>query len=71
MELLSVNRLTIAAGDIINHATKTLVQKAHTALKKVQNFSLDAKGLLKMNRRQQVITAEEDLRMDAKRINMG
>jgi hypothetical protein len=32
---------------------------------------LNAKGLLRLSGRQQVITAEEDVRIDGKRINMG
>ena len=39
MELLSLNRLTVAAEDIISHATRTLVQQAHTVLQKVKTFS--------------------------------
>ena len=34
-------------------------------------MNLTARGLLRLNAKQQLITAEEDVRIDGKRINMG
>jgi hypothetical protein len=71
MELLSVNKLTLSAADVVLGATRTLVQQASNMIQQVKNYSLTAKDLLRLNGRQQIIIAEDDIRMDAKRINMG
>lgn len=71
LELLSANRLTISARDLLAGASRSLVQQAHNFLQKATTFSLNTKGLMQITGKQQVIVAEEDLRMDGKRINMG
>ena len=71
MQFLSVNKLSLSACDVVLSACQTLVQQARHFLQQAKNFSLTTKGLIRVSGRQQVITAEEDLRMDAKRINMG
>ncbi len=71
MELLSANKLTLSACDVVVGACQTLVQQARTFIQNAKNYSLTTKGLMRLNGRQQLIVAEEDLRMDAKRINMG
>jgi hypothetical protein len=71
MEFLSVNKLTLSAADVVLGATRTLVQQASNMIQQVKNYSLTAKDLLRLNGRQQIIIAEDDIRMDAKRINMG
>ncbi len=71
MELMAVERVTIAAKNIVHHAAEALVQQAYTLLQSAKALSINAKGLMQLKGRQQLITAEEDLRMDAKRINMG
>ncbi len=49
----------------------TLVQQAQNLIQQAEHFSISAKGLLRLNAKQQIITAKEDLRLDGKRINMG
>jgi hypothetical protein len=71
MELLSANLLTLSACDVVVGATRSLVQRAKNFMQNAKTFSLTSKGLMRLNGRQQLIVAEEDLRMDAKRINMG
>lgn len=71
MELLSANTLTLSACDVVLGATRSLVQQAKNFMQSAKTFSLTTKGLMRFNGKQQLIVAEEDLRMDAKRINMG
>ena len=71
MELLSANKLTLSACDVVLGATRSLVQQAKNFIQSAKTFSLTTKGLMRFNGKQQLIVAEEDLRMDAKRINMG
>jgi len=71
MELLSVNKLTISACDLICGASRTLLQQASHFIQNAKTYSLTTKGLMRLTGKQQVIIAEEDMRMDAKRINMG
>ncbi|EGG93667.1 hypothetical protein IMCC1989_923 [gamma proteobacterium IMCC1989] len=71
MELLAVNKLTLSASDLVFGAARTLVQQARNFIQQAKNYSLTTKDLLRLNGRQQVIIAEEDIRIDAKRINMG
>jgi hypothetical protein len=71
MELLAVNKLTLSASDLVFGAARTLVQQARNFIQQAKNYSLTTKDLLRLNARQQVIIAEEDIRIDAKRINMG
>lgn len=71
MELLSVNKLSLTASHILLGAGQTLLQQANHFLQKAKDFSLTTKNLMRLSGRQQVITAEDDMRIDAKRINMG
>ncbi|MBX2807781.1 MAG: DUF3540 domain-containing protein [Cellvibrionaceae bacterium] len=71
LELLSARKLTLSARDLIAGATRTLIQQAHHLIQHATSYSLTTKGLMKLSGRQQLIVAEDDLRMDAKRINMG
>jgi hypothetical protein len=71
MELLAVNKLTLSASDLVFGAARTLVQQARNFIQQAKNYSLTTKDLMRLNARQQIIIAEEDIRIDAKRINMG
>ncbi len=71
IELASAKKLTLSAQDVIVGASNTLIQQAKTLLQQVTSYSLHTKGLMRLQGRQQLIVAEEDIRMDAKRINMG
>ncbi|ODS22932.1 hypothetical protein AB835_11570 [Candidatus Endobugula sertula] len=71
MELLSAKKLTMSACHLVLGAGQTLIQQARNFLQNASHFSLTTKGLMRLNGKQQVIVAEEDIRMDAKRINMG
>ena len=71
MELVSLNRCSMVSKHTVISAAETLVTTAEHAIQSVSQFLLSVKGLLRMNGKSQVITAEEDVRVDGKRINMG
>ncbi len=71
LELLSAKKLTLSACDLVLGASRTLVQQARHILQQANDYAVTAKGLLRLNGRQQVITAEQDVRIDGERINMG
>ena len=71
IELVSLNRLSMIAKHGTLSVASTLVMNAENLIQKVKQLSISVKGLLTMHGKQQVITAEEDVRIDGKRINMG
>jgi len=71
LELSSASKLSLLARDIVSGASRSLVQQARNLMQNAGNFSLTAKGILRSSAKQQLMTAEEDVRIDGKRINMG
>lgn len=71
LEFVSLNQITITSKNYMMSAANTMLQQAESLLQQVGKFSLTAKGLLRLNAKQQVITAEKDVRIDGERINMG
>jgi hypothetical protein len=71
IELVSLNRLSMIAKHGTLSVASTLIMNAESLIQKVKQLSISAKGLLTIHGKQQVITAEEDVRIDGKRINMG
>ncbi|NQZ13144.1 MAG: DUF3540 domain-containing protein [Algicola sp.] len=71
LELVSLNKVAVMGKDYVMTATNTMIHQAEKLIQQVGQFSLTAKGLLRLNGKQQVITAEKDVRIDGKRINMG
>ncbi|WP_432453223.1 MULTISPECIES: hypothetical protein [unclassified Agarivorans] len=71
LELLSLNRFSLTGQHGLISVSGTLVSCADFMVKQVNQLMVTAKGLLRLSGRQQVITAEEDVRIDGKRINMG
>jgi len=71
LEFISLNQITITSKNYMMSAANTMLQQAESLLQQVGKFSLTAKGLLRTNAKQQIITAEKDVRIDGERINMG
>lgn len=71
LELISLNKVAITSKNYVVSVANTMVQQANQLLQQVGQFSLTAKGLLRTSAKQQVITAEKDVRIDGERINMG
>ena len=71
MELLSAEKLVLSSRHLICGAIETLVQKARHVVQQAHHYSLTATAVMRLKAKQQLVTAEDDIRMDAKRINMG
>lgn len=71
LELVSLNRLAVMGKNYILSATQSIVEQTENWIQRVGQGSVSARGILRLSGKQQVITAEEDVRIDGKRINMG
>jgi len=71
LEFVSLNKVAISSKNYVMSAANTMIQQAENLLQQVGQFSLTAKGLLRLSGKQQLITAEKDVRIDGERINMG
>lgn len=71
VELISLNRLSFVSKHCMISIAGSLIQQTENLIQQVAHYSLAASGLLRLTGKQQIITAEEDVRIDGKRINMG
>lgn len=71
LDLVSLNRFSLTGQHGVVSVSGTLVSCAEHMVKQVNQLMVTAKGLLRLSGRQQVITAEQDVRIDGERINMG
>ncbi|WP_221793868.1 DUF3540 domain-containing protein [Oceanobacter mangrovi] len=71
VELSTAGRFSLTARDGAMTTINTFVQQSEHLIQQVGHLNLTASGLLQLRGRQQLITAEEDVRIDGKRINMG
>lgn len=71
LELISLDKMALMSKNCVMSVANTMIQQAENLLQKVGQYSLSAKGLLRVHGKHQVITAEKDVRIDAERINMG
>ena len=71
MEFVSLNRISLMCKHGVMSMTNTLVTQAEHYIQKAAQLSITAKTLLRLNAKHQIITADEDVRIDGKRINMG
>ncbi|MFT4927212.1 MAG: hypothetical protein ACI8WB_003318 [Phenylobacterium sp.] len=71
LELTSLNKMVVMGKDTVVSAANAMIQQAENLIQQVGQYSLTAKGLLRLSGKHQVITAEKDVRIDGERINMG
>ncbi len=71
LELTTAGRLSLFGDSLILGAARTLIQQASHMFQNAQEFALTVTGLLRTSGRHQVMTAEDDVRIDGKTINMG
>lgn len=71
LELVSLNQIAVMGKNAMITASQSLIQQTENLIQKVGQCSLVARGLSRFSAKQQIITAEEDVRVDGKRINMG
>jgi len=79
LTLASDQRMEIVAPDLISLTARRLqltvlddlIQTARHVVSRCEHFVQEARGLLRMHGRQAIVTADEDVRVDAQRISMG
>jgi hypothetical protein len=64
-------RVMLTARNLFTIASDNLVQQARTSLTQALNYSVKALELLHLKGRQQLISAETEIRLDGQYINMG
>ncbi len=67
----AVGKINLYAQNLTQHVQKSLLQMAGQLLQRCDFLDVNTKLLAKNHAKQQLITAEKDLKMDAERINMG
>lgn len=63
--------LSVNAFNLFSSVTDNLIQSVKNHIQKVRYFSLESTGLVRTHGTQHLMTAEEDIKIDAERINMG
>ncbi|MBJ7539995.1 DUF3540 domain-containing protein [Marinomonas transparens] len=71
VELVSLNRISMICKHGVLSMTDTLVAQAEHFVQKAAQLNISAKTLLRLHGKHQLITADEDVRIDGERINMG
>ena len=69
--LETLNSVNIHCKNWLQSASDSVINVTSTWIQKCRQSSVEASELLRTDAGSQVITANEDLRLDAKRINMG
>ncbi len=63
--------LTLTGMNIVTTVKESIIQHATSHITSVKNYSLNAKNLLRTHGKHHIMTADEEIRMDGERINMG
>lgn len=72
VELTSAHgAVSLNARHILSSAAETMVHNAQHLVTHVQHFVLQVTQLLRVHGRQALITAEQDMKLDAERISLG
>lgn len=71
LELVSLSKIMVTTKNHVMSVANTIIQQTENLIQQVGQLSITAKGLVKLSGKQQIITAEKDVRIDGKRINMG
>ncbi len=63
--------LSLTGTNLVTTAKESIIQSAKSQINTMINYTLKAKQLLRLHGKHQIITADEEIRMDGERINMG
>ena len=70
-EVTSFNNVSLIGNACVLSASESMVQNTQHLIQQASQHSLTVSGLYRVSSKQQIITAQEDVRIDGKRINMG
>jgi hypothetical protein len=72
MELTSAGgAVTVNARHFLASVTETMVQTAQHLVTRVEHCVMQASAMLRLHGRQALLTAEDDMKLDAERISLG
>ena len=71
LSIESCRNLSLRCRDLLQTASGNVIAVMSNWIQRCDQGSVETKGVLRSNAGSQIITAKEDLRLDAKRINMG
>ena len=72
VELTSASgSVSVNARDFLASVSETMVQSARHLVTRVEHGVMQASALLRLHGRQALVTAEEDIKLDAERISLG
>ncbi|SHE43780.1 DUF3540 domain-containing protein [Vibrio gazogenes] len=71
LELLALNRISITADHLMQSAQGTSIQQAQKMILSAQSVSASADDVMNLTAKQHMLIAEEEVRIDGERINMG
>ncbi|MCG8632988.1 MAG: DUF3540 domain-containing protein, partial [Desulfobacterales bacterium] len=63
--------LSLTGTNLVATVKESIIQSAKSHINTVINYTMNAKQLLRFHGRHQILTADEEIRMDGERINMG
>ena len=67
----SLGKLMVLSTDMVQQVKHSVIQTCKQLIARMDYSDTQAKDMLKSHSRNQIITAEKDIRVDADRINMG
>ena len=71
LELAALNCVSISGDNVVQSAQQSSVQRAQTMVLNAEYLSASADTVMNLTAKQQMLIAEEEVRIDGERINMG
>lgn len=71
IELLSLGNISVNAKNLMTRVTQNLVQIAEYHMNQATHIAIQAKQVLRAHGHHHLLSAKEDMKIDAERINMG
>ncbi len=63
--------VSLTGMNLVTTVKESIIQNAASHITSVKNYTLNAKNLLRTHGKHHIMTADEEIRMDGERINMG
>lgn len=71
LELMALNTVSITGNNLVQSAQESSVQQAQTMILHGKHLSANAEDVMNLSAKQHMLIAEEEVRIDGERINMG
>ncbi|ASA57327.1 DUF3540 domain-containing protein [Vibrio gazogenes] len=71
LEMVAFNTVSITSNNLLQSVRETSLQQAQTLIQHAAQVSMTADEVMNLTAKQQMLIAEEEVRIDGERINMG